>query len=244
MGCHGAFNGLRVAQAFTEANPEARVLLSTVELCSLHFHFGWDPEKVVANGLFADGAAALVAGSSTTLSPPLSHQGRGSVENPLPLRLPSEALAKEGERARVRGSWKLLNTGSFLFPDSEETMTWKIGNYGFEMTLSARVPALIKNHLRPWLTHWLLENQLRLSDIRSWAIHPGGPRILDTVRETLDLPPQATAVSEKILSQYGNMSSATVLFILKQLRDQNASRPCVALGFGPGLALEAALFAP
>ncbi|MDA2917820.1 type III polyketide synthase, partial [Nitrospinae bacterium AH_259_B05_G02_I21] len=60
MGCHGALNGLRVASSFVEANPEARVLVSAVELCTLHFHYGWDSEKIVANSLFADGAGAVV----------------------------------------------------------------------------------------------------------------------------------------------------------------------------------------
>src|SRR5204863_3753847 len=60
MGCHGALNGLRVARAFADADPAARVLLSATELCSLHFHYGWDPQKMVANALFADGSAAVV----------------------------------------------------------------------------------------------------------------------------------------------------------------------------------------
>ena len=76
----------------------------------------------------------------------------------------------------------------------------------------------------------------------SWAIHPGGPRILSAVEEALDLSPEATAVSRQVLAECGNMSSPTVLFVLQRLVDQRAPRPCVALGFGPGLATEAALF--
>ena len=205
MGCHGAFNGLRIAQAISESSPEAKILLCAYELCSLHFHFGWDPEKMVANGLFADGAGAFAAS-----------------QEPSPF-------------------WKLVTTGSYLFPNSEDAMTWKISDHGFKMTLSSQVPTLIKTHLKGWLENWLKENQLKLSDIHSWAIHPGGPRILDTVRESLDLSKEATALSEKILAEHGNMSSATILFILKNLWEENAPRPCVALGFGPGLALEAAL---
>ena len=60
MGCHGALNGLRVAQGLRRADPAARVLLCAVELCSLHYYYGWDPQKLVANAMFADGAAALV----------------------------------------------------------------------------------------------------------------------------------------------------------------------------------------
>ncbi len=208
MGCHGALNGLRVASALVRADPDARVLLCAVELCSLHFRYGWDPAQVVGNALFADGAAAAV----------LIHARRA----------PANA-------------WRVVANGSSLFPDSAEAMTWRIGDYGFEMMLSAQVPALIAEHLRPWLTSWLRQQGLTVPAIRSWAIHPGGPRILSTVEACLRVPPRAMAASRAVLVTHGNMSSPTVLFILKRLRRAAAARPCVALGFGPGLAVEAAL---
>src|SRR5262249_49061543 len=65
MGCHAALNGLRVARAFVESDPDARALMCAVELCSLHYHYGWDPQRIVANSLFADGAAALIGGPAT-----------------------------------------------------------------------------------------------------------------------------------------------------------------------------------
>ena len=209
MGCHGALNGLRIARAFVEADPAARVLLTSLELCSLHLFCGWDPEKIVANGLFADGAAALVGG-------PRSQNGSPA--------------------------WKLVDSGSFVFPDSREAMTWDIGNYGFEMTLSARVPELVREALRPWVETWLAQNRLTIGEIGSWAVHPGGPKILETVREALGLRAEDLAVSEQILLECGNMSSATTLFIVQRLIQKKAPLPCVALGFGPGLAAEAALF--
>ena len=210
MGCHGAFNGLRIASALVDAQPQARVLLCAVELCSLHFRYGWDPGQVVANALFADGAAAIIAVAA------------------------SQSTAKE---------WQVAASGSNLFPDSEEAMAWTVGDHGFEMKLSARVPALLGSHLRPWLERWLGQNGLALQEIRSWAIHPGGPRILNTVAACLQLSDEETAASREILAEYGNMSSPTILFILERLRRQGAPRPCVALGFGPGLAAEAILFA-
>ena len=121
-------------------------------------------------------------------------------------------------------------------------MSWCVGDHGFEMTLHARVPDLIRQHLRPWLEHWLEEQGQSLDSVGSWAIHPGGSRILTAVEESLNLARQATAISRDVLAQYGNMSSPTVLFILDRLRQANASRPCVALGFGPGMFAEAALF--
>jgi predicted naringenin-chalcone synthase len=110
------------------------------------------------------------------------------------------------------------------------------------MTLSRRVPTLIAKHLRPWLNSWLADNELSLPEVRSWAVHPGGPKIISAVEESLELADDALAASRGVLAEYGNMSSPTVLFVLDRLRKQSAPRPCVALGFGPGLVAEAALF--
>lgn len=209
MGCHGAVNGLRVVQAFADADADARVLMCAVELCSIHFHYQWDPKRNVANALFADGAAA-VAGAP--------------------------------EAAGPRDAWKLKATGSCLFPDSEFAMTWHIGDHGFEMTLSTRIPGLIAEALRPWLTRWLDRHGLAIEDVGSWAVHPGGPRILNAVEEGLCLEKDALVLSREVLAECGNMSSPTVLFILERLRRRRAPRPCVVLGFGPGLMAEAALF--
>jgi predicted naringenin-chalcone synthase len=208
MGCHGAMNGLRVAELAAKARPGARVLVCAAELCSLHYQYGQDPEKMVANAIFADGAAAVACG---------------------------------GPRAD-KDDWRLVRSGSQLFPNSEDAMTWRVGNHGFEMTLSARVPDLISVHLRPWLENWLSTGGLSIEEISSWAIHPGGPRILDQVAESLKLPAAAMEPSRRVLAEHGNMSSPTILFILDRLRRQQAARPCVALAFGPGLVVEAALF--
>lgn len=210
MGCHGALNGVRVARSIAESNPKARVLLCAVEVCSLHYHYGWDPEKVVANALFADGSAAIVG------------------------------AAGGGEEA---GQWAVKDTGSCLIPDSEDAMSWCVRTHGFEMSLSPRVPDLICTHLRGWMEGWLGDNGLALSDIKSWAIHPGGPRILSSAAKALDLPKDALDISKGVLRDYGNMSSPTILFIVKRLRDSGAELPCVALAFGPGLMAEAVLFA-
>ncbi|MBX9669490.1 MAG: hypothetical protein K2X93_17845 [Candidatus Obscuribacterales bacterium] len=84
-------------------------------------------------------------------------------------------------------------------------------------------------------------NNLSVHDIEGWAVHPGGPRILDAVSEALHLSPQALSASRQILSECGNMSSPTVLFILQRLLATGENLPCVILGFGPGLSIEAAL---
>jgi predicted naringenin-chalcone synthase len=209
MGCHGALNGLQVVKAISRADLRARVLLCAVEVCSVHFQYGWDPEQTVASALFADGAAALVGGPA--------------------------AIAPTG-------AWRVAATGSCLLPDSLDAMTWRIGDHGFEMTLSPNVPDLIYEHLRPWLVAWLARNGLELEEVGSWAVHPGGPSILIAVERALDLPKEAFAVSREVLAECGNMSSPTVLFIVERLLRRQAPRPCVALAFGPGLVVEAALF--
>jgi predicted naringenin-chalcone synthase len=110
------------------------------------------------------------------------------------------------------------------------------------MTLSSRVPDLIAAHLGPWLRSWLADLGLSIPRIGSWAVHPGGPRIIVSIEESLGLPTGATEVAREILQQYGNMSSPTILFILECLRRRAAPLPCVALGFGPGMVVEAMLF--
>ena len=120
-------------------------------------------------------------------------------------------------------------------------MSWRIGDHGFEMRLEPSVPGLIARHLRPWLSGWLGSCGLTLEAVGSWAVHPGGPRVLESVTSGLRLPAEATAVSREILARHGNMSSPTVLFILERLRQLGAPRPYVALAFGPGLVAEAAL---
>lgn len=120
-------------------------------------------------------------------------------------------------------------------------MSWSIGDHHFEMTLSRRVPGLIARNLRQWLADWLGEHGLSVQDVVSWAVHPGGPRILAAVEESLDLEAGALDDSKSILAECGNMSSPTLVFIIDRLLRRNAPRPCVALGFGPGLVVEAML---
>ena len=120
-------------------------------------------------------------------------------------------------------------------------MGWTIQDHGFSMVLSSQVPSRIAAHLRPWLDHWLAGQGLALQEVETWAVHPGGPRILRAVLESAGLQPAQIDLSTEVLSRFGNMSSATILFILERLRITAGSGPCLALGFGPGLTVEAAL---
>ena len=208
MGCHGALNGLRVADSLVRSDAKAVVLVCSVELCTLHFAYGWSPEMMVPNALFADGAAAVACRSAT-----------GAADR-----------------------WTLASSATLLIPDSAGDMSWRIGDHGFRMTLSARVPDLVAAGVGDWLRGWLRESGLEVEDVASWAVHPGGPRILGAVERALGLTKAQTRVSLDVLSDYGNMSSATVLFTLDRLRSEGAPGPCVALALGPGLVAEAMLF--
>jgi predicted naringenin-chalcone synthase len=209
MGCHGALNGLRVADSIVRTDASAVVVVCSVELCSLHFAYGWSPEMMVPNALFADGAAAVVARSARDEEAP----------------------------------WTMASSATLLVPDSESDMSWRIGDHGFRMTLSARVPDLVAASLGEWLRGWLCDNGLSLDEVGSWAIHPGGPRILGAVEKAARLDRSRTRESREVLADHGNMSSATVLFTLDRLRSAGAPGPCVALALGPGLVAEAVLFA-
>ncbi len=190
MGCHGALNGLRVARAF------------------------------------ADGRAGEPG-------PRLRDR---AVQPPLPLRLgcrpgglerPVRRRRGGGRRASTERSpawaatgdpWRLVASGSTVMPATGDAMSWRIGDHGFAMTLSPQVARHINEHLRPWLASWLDRQGLDLGDVGSWAVHPGGPQILDAVQEALGLGPEALATSREVLAECGNMSSPTVLFILDRLR--------------------------
>jgi len=213
MGCHGALNGLRVARAYIEADPNARVLLCAIELCTLHHQYGWNPDQIVANALFADGSAAVVC-------------------------------VPASEAANSDAALSALSSASTIVPETEDLMSWRIGDNGFQMGLSARVPDVIRGTLRSWLAGWLGKEGVELEQVGQWGIHPGGPRILQACVEALELPADAIAASRGVLAEFGNMSSPTILFILDRLQRQNAPGPWVLLAFGPGLTVEAALVSP
>jgi predicted naringenin-chalcone synthase len=208
MGCHAMLNALRVAHTMCQADAAAVVLVCAVELCSLHYQYGRRAQYIVANSLFADGAAAAVC----------------SAESPC------------GNEA-----WRWLANGSTVIPQTASDMSWKLGDHGFEMSLSPRVPDVIRATLRGWMESWLASQGLSLHEVRRWAVHPGGPRILDAVQEALGLEPHDLTPSRDVLRDYGNMSSATVMFVLERLSALGGEGPCVMVGFGPGLVIETAL---
>lgn len=213
MGCHGLINGIRVATAMVQADPRSRVLVGAVELCSLHQQYSEDSEQLVASALFSDGAACLLI----------------------------EAANSESE-SDAPGGWEIVSSLSRRLEQTAELMAWKIGNHGFQMTLSPRIPAVIAAELYQPLATWLGEHQLTPDEICGWAVHPGGPRVIDAVGEALGLEDRQLQPSREVLSEFGNMSSPTVLFILDRISPSiQPGEHVVMVAFGPGLQVEALL---
>ena len=211
MGCYATVNALRLADSIVRADPAARVLIVSVELCTLHFQKSHEPDHLVSNALFGDGAAAcLVLGQP----------------------LPGRCLAL-----------RAFHCG--LAPEGTKDMAWRIGDFGFEMTLSGYVPALIQGGIGQLLNELLHDLPVRREDIRHFALHPGGRKILEAIEKALDLSRNDNRYAYQVLRDYGNMSSATVLFVLRELlaatTPADAGAPVLSCAFGPGLTMEAML---
>ena len=217
MGCYAAFPALRAAKSFCEADPEAVVLVVCAELCSLHVRTSNDPDAIMGSALFADGAAAAVVTSR-----------------------------------EVPESTALLQLDHFetvLTPVGEDSMAWNIGDEGFEMVLGNYVPHIIDDHivgaLEPLLARDASLTGLPYRDITHWAIHPGGRSILDKVQSRLELTDEQLVPARETLRNFGNMSSATVLFVLKHIIDlppRDGDERICSMAFGPGLTVETGLF--
>ncbi len=228
MGCHGLINGLRVARDIVTADPDAIALVVSVELCSLHYQYGYDSQRIVSGSIFADGSSAAVVAAGPTALTTRPVVGPARVQSP-----PSTPNTPD-----TSNTVQLGDGGSCLIPRSRDAMTWRIGDHGFEMTLAASVPSLIEHHLAGFLNPWLADRGLDIGSIGGWAVHPGGTRILGAVESALSLTPDDLIVSYDVLRQHGNMSSATLGVILGRFIQTNVPKPWAMLGFGPGLEVE------
>jgi alpha-pyrone synthase len=204
MGCYAAINALKSAHHIVRSEPEARVLVLNLELCTLHFQETHELEQVLSFLVFADGCAASIISAKP------------------------EGLAIDSFLA-------------LTIPDSSHLITWRIGEIGFDMFLSGQVPIQIGGAMKQ-IGGQITRGKDPLS-IDLWAVHPGGRSILDAVEKGLALPDDALRNSRDVLARFGNMSSATVMFVLHEImqRAQSGQQGC-AMSFGPGLTAETMLF--
>jgi predicted naringenin-chalcone synthase len=131
---------------------------------------------------------------------------------------------------------------SQFIEDSEKDMAWQIGEYGFDMKLSLYVPALIEKNIKGFTEALFKKAGKSRDDIHIWAIHPGGRAILEKAAEALGLEKEALQVSYDVLREYGNMSSATIMFVLERILADEREGGIFAAAFGPGLTVECGFF--
>ncbi len=217
MGCYAAFHAMKQADYICKSDAKSVVLIVCVELCSLHLQLKTDDDNTRANLLFSDGAsAALLSANPEMINPK---------------------------------SLKINKFYSDIIPKGNDDMAWNISATGFQMKLSAYIPQLVEENitqlLHAALTHTsIAEKQITQEQIKYWAIHPGGRKIVDNAMKVLQLSPNQVAASYQTLKDYGNMSSATILFVLKEIMNlpQEYDKPYIfAVGFGPGLTMESML---
>jgi len=220
LGCVAGAAGISRASDYVKAFPDQIVLLLSIELCSLTWQ---DDDTSIANliscGLFGDGAAAVViAGDQATIPGQASH------------------AAKPGPR--------VLATQSSFYRNTQHVMGWDIGDMGFKIVLSPDVPKVVEENLRGDVEEFLSRHNLGLPEIKSWIFHSGGPKVLEAMQSTLDLPEGVLAASWKSLREVGNLSAASVLCVLEDNLANHRGEPgsySILAAMGPGFCSELVL---
>jgi alkylresorcinol/alkylpyrone synthase len=225
LGCAGGVAAVARAAELLRGLPDHVALVLSVELCSLTLQRNdCSIANVIASALFGDGAAAVVLGGAAD---------------------PARALNGSGPAAQMRGSApRVIGTRSVFYPDSERMMGWEVVDSGFKIVLSPEIPALVREQLGRDVDALLAAHGLERSAISHWIAHTGGNRVLEAVAAALCLGPYALERSWRLLAATGNLSSASVLFVLRDLMEESSARPGqwgVMLAMGPGFCAELAL---
>ena len=214
LGCVAGAAGVARLHDYLCGAPDSAAALISVELCSLTFP-AYKPSLagLVGGALFGDGAAAVVA-----------------------------VGARRAEQIGAGGP-DILDSRSHLYPDSLHDMGYDVGAAGFELVLSKDVANALRQHIGEDVTTFLTTHGLTTTDIGAWIVHPGGPKIIDAINEALDLSPEALELTWRSLGEVGNLSSASVLHVL---RDTIAKPPPsgsagLMIGMGAGLCSELVL---
>ncbi|GAA3101532.1 type III polyketide synthase [Streptosporangium carneum] len=220
LGCVAGAAGISRLHDYLRGWPGHVAVLLSVELCSLTLQRGdASVANLVAGALFGDGAAAVVACGD-------------------------ERPATGADAGSGPPGPSVVATRSRLYPGSEHVMGWEVGDTGFRVVLDASVPDVVRTHLADDVDGFLADHGLTRGDVTAWVCHPGGPRVLEAVAETLRLPSGALDLTWRSLAEVGNLSSSSVLHVL---RDTLATRPPprdtpgLLIAMGPGFCSELVL---
>jgi alkylresorcinol/alkylpyrone synthase len=214
LGCVAGAAGVARLHDFLRGAPDSAAALISVELCSLTYP-GYKPSLagLVGSALFADGAAAVVAVGD-----------------------------RRAEQIGAGGP-TIIDSRSHLYPDSLRTMGYDVGAAGFELVLSKDVAAVVEEYIAEDVTTFLGAHGLSTTDIGAWVSHPGGPKVIEAIVASLDLPPEALELTWRSLGEIGNLSSASVLHVLRVTiaKKPPSGSPGLMLAMGPGFCSELVL---
>lgn len=211
LGCVAGAAGVARLNDYLRGAPDDVGVLVAVELCSLTYPAaGRSLASLVGTALFGDGAAAVVSVGE-----------------------------RRAERIGAAGP-EILGSRGHLYPDSQNTMGWNVGSSGFGLILSPDVATVVERYLPDDVTKFLAAHGLNISDVATWVSHPGGPKVIESIVGSLGLPEDALELTWRSLSEVGNLSSASVLHVL---RDTIAKRPAAGspglmMAMGPGFCSE------
>jgi alkylresorcinol/alkylpyrone synthase len=213
LGCVAGAAGVARLHDYLRGAPDDVAVLVSVELCSLTKKADPNIPTLVAGALFGDGAAAVVAVGE-----------------------------RRAEQIGASGP-DILDSRSHLYPDSLRTMGWDIGASGFQIVLGSDVPAVVERYLGDDVTGFLAAHGLTTEEVGAWVSHPGGPKVIEAINAALGLPDEALELTWRSLSEIGNLSSASVLHVLRDTiaKQPPSGSPGVLMAMGPGFCSELVL---
>jgi alpha-pyrone synthase len=216
MGCAAAMNGIRTATDFVRANPDRKAMVVCLELCSVNAVFADDINDVIIHSLFGDGCGAVIVGASQV------------------------------QHRLAPGKVVIRSNFSRLFDDAEDGIVLGVNHNGITCELSENLPGYIYGGVNSVISEVLQRNGLQKSDVDLWAIHPGGPKIIEESVRSLGIDIGQAAVSWDVLARFGNMLSVSLIFVLEEMvRRGDTTKPIstgIAFSFAPGVAVEGMLF--